>query len=445
MQIQPLTNPELPNFDLVPLKSEDKPYRSYQLPGESWGLAYEPVLGRIAVTNDQAGVLIYKVDDLLEGKYSPQVIAVNGIPSGVCFKNFQTQPKFIVSKINSPSLDVIDSNTLARNESIRLTGPSGIATITGSPWVRDPYLYCIATSSIGKAFANDDWGGRLLRLDLADKQVRLPRERFVNMVPTEDGTALLGTRQGWVESCLLRFENAEDSPQLHTEFLYGDSNELGSGKFTNDFDLAINRGVSRDSSFFVHLGERTQGCQNTICVHSTTKPFESKFVKIDAFRPPKNKVELAELALSTSLSSGDVGRCEAWATDDERKLFLLVKNDVLVVLLLKDLGLGKLPPNLIPRQRIPRVANIGEKFQYGFGGLPSGTKVEFLAENSTLHVNTHSKNGTEHIFKNKDGSGLNNGIPVILKDEFRWIPIPQQAGWNRLHDDCRTGSFCCFF
>ena len=49
MQIQPLTNPELPNFDLVPLKSEDKPYRSYQLPGESWGLAYEPEIGRAHV------------------------------------------------------------------------------------------------------------------------------------------------------------------------------------------------------------------------------------------------------------------------------------------------------------------------------------------------------------------------------------------------------------
>ena len=416
-------------FDAKPFDSGDRRFQSYLLPGESWGLAYEPTSGQIAVTNDQAGVLIFDVDDLLAGKYSPKVISINGIPSGVCLKNFQSRPKFIVSKIDSPLLDVIDSQDLASVMSIKLSGPKGVATITCNSIANDPMLYCIAATSVIKTSEWDDWTGRLLQVDLTNNQILASRERFTSVFPTEDGNTLLGTKLSSPEPSFFRLEKAANSVWGNAEFLDGGYRK---SSLDQDLGLKLNCGAFQNQPLVADLRRSNHGTGHAIRIGSTTRSFESKYFEIKCFSKPNEKSEKAGRQWSKSISNEELGTCESWATDDKRDLFLLVKNGVLLICRLNDLDLGTPPLFLVPTQRMPRIARIGEKIRFKFDELPDGAKLEFLPDSSSIHVNAGTFAMSDKVYINSDGSGLNRGVPVIVNRELRWMPVPQQAGWNTL-------------
>lgn len=110
----------------------------------AWSSAYDSNSGRVALTDDQNGIIIYSIDDLINNKFEPIAsIAVKGKATSICLKPFGNSLWFACVSSDSPEITLIDTTTLQVVRQIPVTPGTRLGFIASSKTPDDPYLYYI--------------------------------------------------------------------------------------------------------------------------------------------------------------------------------------------------------------------------------------------------------------------------------------------------------------
>lgn len=138
-EVAPALPANLLNMTKVPA---DESALCFRLPTATWASAYDEVTGRLAVTNDAKGILIYSVEDLREGKMEPlQVLPTPGIATAVCFKRIGEKRLFVYAGMNASTLFMVDADSLQPYEDLSLKDTTIVIHLAGSLNPNDPMIY----------------------------------------------------------------------------------------------------------------------------------------------------------------------------------------------------------------------------------------------------------------------------------------------------------------
>ena len=175
----------------------DKRLLGYELPGATWAAAYDEATGRLAMTNDEEGVVIYDLDDLLSGKLAPvATLPTDGLPTAVCLKVLADRRVFVLAGQDAPKLQLVDADTLEQFGEIALEDLKFVDFLAGSSNPDDPFVYYSTHQYRGVITADSDrednkTADRLGRVDLVSrKQNDHTAQRFIDVALSPDGERL---------------------------------------------------------------------------------------------------------------------------------------------------------------------------------------------------------------------------------------------------------------
>ena len=172
-------------FELVRIDL-DKRLDGFKLPGPTWASAYDETSGRLAITNDEQGVLIYDLDEIAKGNAAPvATIPTKGLPTAVCLKPLPDQRAFVIAGQDAPELLLIDADSLEPIGRLVMSDLKYIDFLTGSDNPDDPFVYY---STHGD---NNKTADRLGRVDLlTGAQDNHTQRQFVDLTVSPDGQRL---------------------------------------------------------------------------------------------------------------------------------------------------------------------------------------------------------------------------------------------------------------
>lgn len=128
-------------WDLVRINIDQR-VNAFQLPGLTWAAAYDELTGRLAITHDEKGILVYAVEDVLAGKLGPRAtIATDGLPTAVCLKALPDRRVWVIAGKNAPIVHVLDSQSLQELGTVAIDKAKYIDFLTGSTNPQDPFVY----------------------------------------------------------------------------------------------------------------------------------------------------------------------------------------------------------------------------------------------------------------------------------------------------------------
>ncbi len=128
------------------------------------GFAYDPIEGRIATIDDQNGLLLYSVDEVMAKKLVATQRPLKEKPSAVCLKRTSLESYFVVAYADQPLLQLFNTKTLELSSEINLEGMTGADKMHSSENKEDPFLYLLDSGQTSR------YGGKFLwRYDLRNK------------------------------------------------------------------------------------------------------------------------------------------------------------------------------------------------------------------------------------------------------------------------------------
>lgn len=120
----------------------DKPLIGFQLPGATWAAAYDEPTGRLALTNDETGIAIYRIEDLLRGQLKPErMFPTAGLPTAICRKVLADRRVFVFASQDEAKVQIIDADSLESLGEIALQNLKFVDDLDGSVNPADPYVY----------------------------------------------------------------------------------------------------------------------------------------------------------------------------------------------------------------------------------------------------------------------------------------------------------------
>jgi hypothetical protein len=183
-------------FGLAPIELDER-LDGFRLPGTTWAAAYDEVTGRLAVTNDDQGILIYNIDQLAEGDRAPEaVLPTDGLPTAVCLKPLSDRRVFVVAGQDQAAVRLIDADSLQPLADIPLANLKYVDFLTGSTNPQDPFVYYTTQRyqrvepGSGEQDFNDT-ADRLGCINLVTReQTEHSHERFSDVAVSGDGQRL---------------------------------------------------------------------------------------------------------------------------------------------------------------------------------------------------------------------------------------------------------------
>jgi hypothetical protein len=187
----PVREPE--PFDLTRVRL-NKQLDGFKLPGVTWAAAYDEVTGRLAITNDERGILVYDLDELLAGNPAPvATLPTDGLPTAVCLKPLPDRRAFVIAGQDEAKLLLVDAETLQPFGKIMLEGLKFVDFLTGSPNPNDPLVYYSTQqyqrmSPSGSEKEDNETAERLGRVNLLTGAQDGPtEEHFCDVTVSADG------------------------------------------------------------------------------------------------------------------------------------------------------------------------------------------------------------------------------------------------------------------
>jgi len=185
----------------------------FKLPSIAWSTAYDPLLGRIALTDDKKGIVIHSIDDLMKGKTDPiSILGVAGKPSAVCFKQWNGSRWFIYTSSEESEINFVDTGSLEIASKTPLIHNSKVGFLASSNDPADPYLYFIKNRESDQS--QDAKFGRLnLQTKAFDEIDGCP---FIDCQISPDGATIYAkSKERDVAQYAYAFGNWEDFKRKH--------------------------------------------------------------------------------------------------------------------------------------------------------------------------------------------------------------------------------------
>jgi len=174
-------------WDLTPV-AVDRRLSGFKLPATTWAAAYDEVTGRLAVTHDKQGILIYNIDKLAGGEFAPEaMLPTRGLPMAVCLKPLANRRAFVVAGQEDPHLLLVDAETLMPFGKLQMQDLQFVDFLIGSPNPADPYVYY----SVADQQPDKTTAGKLGRVNLlTGKQDGHTTQEFVDVAISPEGGRL---------------------------------------------------------------------------------------------------------------------------------------------------------------------------------------------------------------------------------------------------------------
>ena len=144
----------------------------YSLPGIAFSTAYDPPTGRLAVCNDEQGLIIYDLDQVMEGNVAPvKMFPTQGLPTFVCLKPIGDKRIFCLAS-DQAQLQTIDADSLEITSDTKLDIEDFALYLDGSTTPQDPYIY-FSTSNrfVGRINLSDGTQSELSTAKFTDFRV----------------------------------------------------------------------------------------------------------------------------------------------------------------------------------------------------------------------------------------------------------------------------------
>lgn len=175
----------------------DKRLFGFKLPGTTWAAAYDEVTGRLAISNDEKGILVYDFDELLKGNPGPvAILPTDGLPTAICLKALPDRRVFVIAGQDEARLHLVDTDSLEPIGTIKLEGLKFVDFLAGSPNPDDPFVYYSSDryQSVGASASEgveNETADRLGRVNLVTgKQDGQTRVKFADVAVSSDGERL---------------------------------------------------------------------------------------------------------------------------------------------------------------------------------------------------------------------------------------------------------------
>jgi hypothetical protein len=352
---------------------------AFQLPSLTWAAAYDEPTGRLAITHDEKGILIYAVEDVLAGKLSPgATLATDGVPTAVCQKTLPDRRVWVVAGKNAPQVHVLDAESLQELGTVTVEKAKFIDFLTGSANPNDPYVY-YSTQCNDNTGADPKWD-RFGRINVVAMQPdgqtdNQAPEIFDASVPADGDVIYCGQHSGGLQAVRWPGQRDEEG-HVALQAISGANTYEGGyvpapyGRFVAVSTVLKSRNLWETNviadflpkAFFrnrpLMLGVSPQ---NEIAVGSANDgrrlgcvPLPPAWAREPGRPPPSDFRQRPDTApmLKTSFLA-------AFA-DDQRQLGLLVLNQGLAVLQLSKLKL-RAEKSLIVRNHLPATVVVGQE------------------------------------------------------------------------------------
>ena len=137
VSLQPAASP----LDLVKVESDER-LEVFKFSGQTWAADYDRESGRLAVTNDDVGILIYDIDETAKGRAGPVgALPTEGLPTAVCVKPMPTQRLLVIAGKKRPEVEVFDLDTFDKIGEVSAPNAKFLDYLGGNPNPEDPYVY----------------------------------------------------------------------------------------------------------------------------------------------------------------------------------------------------------------------------------------------------------------------------------------------------------------
>jgi len=213
-------------FDLARIDL-DKRLEGFKLPGTTWAAAYDKVTGRLAITNDEKGILVYDLDDLLDGNPTPvATLPTAGLPTAVCLKTLPDRRVFVIAGQGEAKVVLVDAESLEPCGEITLEGLKFVDFLTSSLNPDDPFVYYSTQrykrfSPSASEMEDNKTADRLGRVNLVTgEQDGHTQQQFADVTVSANGERLYarfssipdGVIGTWSE--ILDYEDASSGPNM---------------------------------------------------------------------------------------------------------------------------------------------------------------------------------------------------------------------------------------
>lgn len=409
----------------------------HRLPSIAWSSAYDPETGRIALTDDLKGIVIYSIDDLLQDKRDPIAsIEVDGKPTSVCLKPYDGNLWFACVSSESSQITLIDTTTLQISRQVPLTLGSRIGFLASSDACCDPYLYFIRNRE-----NSNSTEARFGRLDLRNETLQeLSGCKFLDCQVSSDGKTIYAkTHATGTSKCEYAYGNWDDFRKRHFDTRRTVQMKTQSGASVR----LIGKKIAIESTYLepsyggrseLALREVSQAefepvaCSQTLPLvlgmsdsgfilgsSITGKPF----VKFQAPEPVQRFKREIRPAIKSDLRNRKrygtrIGHANVDGyLDDQRQVALAVIDDYLMLMNLKELNLPKSHPLDIPIE-FPSVASIDEPLEFDIPQSVATSKVAFAFTSLTKLPDGSSQKSIE--------------LPQQTDDKICWTPDRRLIG-----------------
>ncbi len=346
----------------------------------SWGCAYDPTGGTLAVLSDKAGVLLFDVVDLDTGNLDPRIIPLPHPGSDICLKNANGKALFLVSSHQSPLIQVIDASAGKIVTEVEVLGPPGIVRLVTSSRPNDPYLFFLGHRDRRRTHA---WANRLGRIQLSTKEIVGPSlQTWDNVTAGHDGQLLasrkdnlFALRLNAAQTHWTSFPIGEKSPQQKHALpadlgeTYGWATDFQSqlGDFEpriafNKLPIAVGWGLSgvqlRSMSDYQLIGQLV---------------LDPRWKRASPAQNASGRITELYPRYST---------CTKFIADETRQQFLLLVHDQLLLAKLADINLRNPPSEqdsrLIVRHPTPMVLTTGQEVRFPLQAASEGASIELI-------------------------------------------------------------------
>ncbi|MEZ6089536.1 MAG: hypothetical protein R3C05_16205 [Pirellulaceae bacterium] len=362
---------------------------------------YDQQTGRLAITNDDKGILFYDLAKVLKADAVPiAIVSTESLPVGICNKTIEGRRVLVVATKDSPQLQLIDADSMKPTSNVPLQGIGCVDFIAGSANGNDPFVY-VKTCSVSK-FSDEVSKERTKAILEADKVWRInlqtgeqsgPTQSSVgDLIASDDGETIYARVEGndgvagnW--SQLLGYNGSDRNNKTVMKWPRNYANEpirmlngmvaLRGMLYTTPMDVKAatldfspGAGFKRLPYIFGLDHERwvmssVNGYHQVAEIPLPVDWFGQKgwFPEPD-FRTRQN---VTPYARTTYLD---------FFADDARKLAITIMSDKLLIVSLDALEL-QTEPNLADRKPLPSTVAVGEPIELELGLRDGGAPVEF--------------------------------------------------------------------
>ena len=123
----------------------DGPAIAFELNGLTWDAAYFEAAGHLALTNDEHGVVVYDIDDIVTGKSVEPIKTwkTDGLPTALCLKQSGTKATFYSSGDATASIQMHDAASFDDQGSIEIPDGVVVRQMTSPSSPDNPWLFAV--------------------------------------------------------------------------------------------------------------------------------------------------------------------------------------------------------------------------------------------------------------------------------------------------------------